>query len=100
MEYIYLHESRAFKGLNKLDGVVTYLGEYNLDESDQEPASHNIMLEYGERDLDEYLADTYAPVLNNEIIDFWKGVFDIAETLQQMHKLEIVGDDGPRKFRG
>lgn len=94
-------ESKAFKGMRILDGVVTYLGEYHLNGENQTPPSHHILLEYGERDLDEYLADTYAPVLNNEIIAFWEGVFEIANTLQQMHKLKVPSIDGrSRTFRG
>lgn len=87
--------------MKKLEGVVTYLGEYHMNGSDQTQAKHHILLEYGERDLDEYLVETYAPVLNKEIIAFWEGIFEIADTLQQMHKLKVPGANGQsRIFRG
>lgn len=52
------------------------------------------MLEFGEYDLDEYLADKYPPVLNGEIIAFWKSIFEVARTLQRIHQFEHEGADG------
>ncbi|KAL2874952.1 hypothetical protein SGCOL_009931 [Colletotrichum sp. CLE4] len=84
---IYKIEGEASRGFNStLDpealGVVKYLGEYT------------IMLEFGEFDLDEYLAAKYPPVLNGEFIAFWKSIFQVAETLQRIHELKSEGADG------
>ncbi|KAK1657540.1 hypothetical protein BDP55DRAFT_734819 [Colletotrichum godetiae] len=54
----------------------------------------DIMLEFGEFDLDEYLAAKYPPVLNGEFIAFWKSIFQVAETLQRIHELKSEGADG------
>ncbi|KAF4871696.1 Serine/threonine-protein kinase mph1 [Colletotrichum siamense] len=92
-EDIYKLESEAFRGFNnttdpKSLGVVTYLGEYTL---------HN---RGREQDLDEYLADTYPPVLNREIIAFWEGMFHIAKTLARIHQLEHVRGHSIQKYVG
>lgn len=59
-----------------------YLGEYHFREGGDTSPNHNIILEYGQQDLDEYLADTYPPVLNTEIIAFWEDLFKVAATLK------------------
>ncbi|KAF7551355.1 hypothetical protein G7Z17_g5038 [Cylindrodendrum hubeiense] len=86
-------ESNAFKGMQRQEGlgVVKYLGEYQT--SGEEPR-HHIMLEYGEQDLDEYLAETFPPVLNKEIIAFWESMFKVAHTLERIHRLKHKGEDG------
>lgn len=60
--------------------------------------SHHIMLEYGEMDLDEYLADTYPPVLNGEIRQFWEELFSVARTLERIQNLEYDSRDGKRQY--
>lgn len=97
-------ESQAFQGIREQQGVVQYLGEFRL----QRPTihfpnspSHHIMLEYGELDLDEYLAETYPPVLNEEIRGFWEEFFSVARTLQNIHHLKYGSRDGNRReYRG
>lgn len=58
------------------------------------------MLEFGKQDLDEYLAATYPPVLNEEIIAFWGSLFEIAKTLGRIHQLERVRGDKIQKYVG
>lgn len=103
-------ESDAFKGFNGTNdprslGVVTYLGEYTRHDRGGDGVSaqgdtRHIMLEFGEQDLDEYLADTYPPVLNEEIIAFWESLFQIANTLARIHQLEHVRGDRVQKYVG
>ncbi|KAK2764155.1 protein kinase domain protein [Colletotrichum kahawae] len=107
---IYKLESDAFKGFNGTNdpgslGVVTYLGEYTRHDRGGDGVSaqgdtRHIMLEFGEQDLDEYLADTYPPVLNEEIIAFWESLFQIANTLARIHQLEHVRGDRVQKYVG
>ncbi|GKT64396.1 serine/threonine protein kinase [Colletotrichum tofieldiae] len=107
---IYEIESEAFRGFNSAPnpetlGVVKYLGEYTrrFGEKPGEPdiETHHIMLEFGDRDLDEFLADKYPPILNGEIIAFWESVFVVAKSLQQIHQLEHAGVDGQvQKYSG
>ncbi|KAF4816258.1 hypothetical protein CGCSCA5_v006553 [Colletotrichum siamense] len=107
---IYKLESDAFKGFNGTKdprslGVVTYLGEYTRHDRGDDGVSaqgvtRHIMLEFGEQDLDEYLAATYPPVLNEEIIAFWGSLFEIAKTLGRIHQLEHVRGDKIQKYVG
>lgn len=60
--------------------------------------SHHIMLEYGEMDLDEYLAETYPPVLNGEIRQFWEELFGVARTLERIQNLKYDSRDGKRLY--
>ncbi|KUI70081.1 hypothetical protein VM1G_11686 [Cytospora mali] len=55
------------------------------------------MLEYGELDLDEYLAEDNPPLSNEEIIAFWEGLFTVADTLKRIHHLR---DDRGQFYRG
>lgn len=55
---------------------------------------HNIILEYGESDLDEYLAETCPPVLATEIINFWQEIFKLALTIRDMHTVKYTSTDG------
>jgi hypothetical protein len=57
-------------------------------------ANHNIMLEYCQQDLDEYLYEAYPPVLTTEIIAFWEDIFQLADTIQNLHHLEYKAGDG------
>lgn len=100
MKNIYEKESQAFQGIRDQQGVVQYLGEYRLQYPKEIP-SHHIMLEYGEMDLDEYLADTYPPVLNGEIREFWEELFSVARTLKRIHHLQYDNRGGNRQgYRG
>ncbi|KAH8887377.1 hypothetical protein GQ53DRAFT_873136 [Thozetella sp. PMI_491] len=83
-------EIDAFSGIGDQQGIVKYLGQYHYD-SPRGPI-HHIMLEYGERDLDEYLADTYPPVMFTEMDAFWTDIFSIAETIRNLHDLSHNGE--------
>jgi hypothetical protein len=77
--------------------VVRYFGWYKLEELNHEDAlqtTYNILLEYGDQDLDEYLAIRYPPVLNSEVINFWESIFAVATTLSKFHNLEYPRLDG------
>lgn len=81
-------------------GVVKYLGEYRISGAAVEDTQH-IMLEYGEQDLDEFLAETCTPILNTEIVAFWESFFKVAKTLERIHRLDHRGEDGNmREFKG
>lgn len=104
MKTIYDIESQAFQGVRNQPGVVQYLGEYMLQHPTidyPDSPSRHIMLEYGEMDLDEYLAETYPPILNAEIREFWEELFSVARTLERIQNLEYENRDGTRQnYRG
>ena len=77
--------------------MVKYLGWYKFDEKEPPTkfrTTYNILLEYGEQDLDEYLALRYPPVLNSEIINFWENIFGVATTLKEIHNLKYKSPGG------
>lgn len=63
--------------------------------------SHNILLEYGEDDLNEYFFVHSPPTLGREILDFWEKLFQIADALRRVHNLEKKMNNGNSiKFQG
>jgi hypothetical protein len=96
---IYNTEVDNFQGVGTLKGVVDYFGSFGFMERDNTTMRHtkNILLEYGELDLDEYLASLVPPVLNSEIIDFWASVFAVATTLKEFHNIEVPGAHGEKR---
>ena len=91
-------EKMAFVGIKGQMGMVQYLGEYSFDEKPNDPSSrtHNILLEFGELDLDEFFADPqqHPPLLSLEIIEFWGYLFKVADALQTIHNLVYKNEDG------
>lgn len=90
-------ETSNFSGIRGLKGVVECFGWYTeetLDKEQQLQTTHNILLEYGDQDLDEYLALKYPPVLTSEIIDFWENIIGVATTLHKVHTFTYKDSDG------
>ncbi|TDZ20068.1 putative serine/threonine-protein kinase MPS1-like protein [Colletotrichum orbiculare MAFF 240422] len=103
---VYRMESEAFRGFNgsrssksKPLGVVKYLGEWTRHDSSGSDTYH-IMLEYGDLDLDEFLAGIYPPVLNQEIISFWESMFGVAKTLASIHQLQHEWEKKSEEYIG
>ncbi|KAF4932675.1 putative serine/threonine-protein kinase MPS1-like protein [Colletotrichum fructicola] len=107
---IYKGESQAFRGIRgtrdpRAHGVVKYLGEYSRHLRDdvsgpvREDTRH-IMLEFGEQDLEEYLAATKPPVRSKEIIATWEGLFKVASTLRTIHQLDHDWDGDVDRYIG
>lgn len=68
---------------------------------DPKGTTYNLILEYGESDLDEYFAQNHPPVLALEIISFWEALFKVGIAIQKMHNLEFRNSDGIRsEFHG
>lgn len=83
--------------------MIRYLGDYGHQEIRPSPNSsrivapdvseeatettYNILLEYGERDLDEYFVERLPPVLQTGIEAFWNGLFEVADAVERIHNL-------------
>jgi hypothetical protein len=108
-------ERDAFWALREHDGMIRYLGDFShpsdpscqlkqenglsgIDESDENmtdtataPREHvgrmttNILLEWGEADLEDFFTERQPPVLGSEVRIFWKELFGVAEALQLVH---------------
>jgi hypothetical protein len=108
------NEIDAFTALREHGGMVRYLGGYNHQEIQQPvvgkfegpfqegkaKATHNILLEYGDRDLDELFAERLPPVLQDEIEAFWKGLFEVAYAVKGIHHLKINNDGIIKEYWG
>lgn len=114
---LYINERNAFLGLQEHEGMVRYLAEYSHEQNNSSPSSpltamsddsdggttttHNILLEYGEMDLDEFFIMRKPPVLQTEIESFWKGLFEVADAVEGIHNLKIKsGDNTVQEFHG
>jgi hypothetical protein len=87
------HEQKVLSRLKKVDGVIEYIGNYSVYEKrgSRMYKTHNLILEYGDQDLDEYLLDPdiCPPVHMKEIGVFYNRVFTIAQALKEIHTLDI-----------
>ncbi|KAL2059820.1 hypothetical protein VTL71DRAFT_10204 [Oculimacula yallundae] len=94
------NEKKAFQGLRDHQGMVKYLGDYSHPghrESDAPSViitTHNILLEYGEMDLQQFFVERAPPILKFEIEAFWKDISDVATALKGIHNLRT------RKYEG
>ena len=55
-------------------------------------ATQNILLEYGDCDLDDLFYFQLPPVLQTEIEEFWNHLFEVADAVEKIHNLTIVND--------
>ncbi|KAK0114162.1 hypothetical protein ONS95_013663 [Cadophora gregata] len=113
---LFLNEKEAFFALNKQSAMVQFLGAYGHEEaeipSQNNPTTyanscegrvrptHNIILEFGENDLEEYFAGTVPPYLQAELDAFWRGLFVVAEAVKSIHNLTIDTDGRKEEFSG
>ncbi|KAI1427718.1 kinase-like domain-containing protein [Xylaria sp. FL1777] len=102
-EDIYNSEINAFHRIRYEENMIKYLGTVKCTQCPQtlqgprnkeQRRSYNILLEYGEDDLNEYFFVHNPPVLDREIIDFWGNLFQIVDALQRVHNLEQKRKDG------
>lgn len=107
---IYKIEKNAFNGIGNEQDMIKCLGTVQCVEDPQtsydpktnpQRRSHNILLEYGEDDLNEYFFVHSPPTLGREILDFWEKLFQIADALRRVHNLEKKMNNGNSiKFQG
>ncbi|KAE9961977.1 hypothetical protein BLS_001043 [Venturia inaequalis] len=90
----YKWEKQAFRLFVRQEGMVQYLGDFTYDEEDSHSRTFNILLEYGELDLDEHFAEVRPPRLSSEIHEFWSDLFEVAKALEKFHNIEQKYDDG------
>ncbi|KAI1101815.1 hypothetical protein F4804DRAFT_314785 [Jackrogersella minutella] len=97
---IFEWEREAYLAVQKpgLSGMVRFLGEYEIDEEIDGKICHtwNILLEYGEEDLEEFFVSprNCPPNLNPETIQFWNSLANVAKALDAMHDLELERENG------
>ena len=110
-------ERDAFWALREHHGMIRYLGDFShpsdpscqlkqqngssgIDESDETVTAAatapqdagrmttNILLEWGEADLEDFFTERQPPVLSSEVRIFWKELFGVAEALRMVHNFK------------
>ncbi|KAI1260871.1 kinase-like domain-containing protein [Xylariaceae sp. FL1019] len=84
-------EESAFRALRNEAGVIKFVGLLDEYHEHSESLTHNLLLEYGEEDLDEYLANKFPPLIYKEVRTFWESFIQVAKTLERLHTLKIDG---------
>jgi hypothetical protein len=113
---VYVNEKEAFIGLKDHDGMVLYLADYGHKEmqtassrpeiattgraQDVTRTTYNILLEYGDCDLDEFFAERLPPVFDTEVEGFWKALFEVADAVEGIHNLSICTDGMKQEYHG
>lgn len=88
------------------EGMVQYLGEYTheghqaLDSRESSDKTFNILLEYGDLDLDEYFLERLPPVFPTEIMRFWNDLFEVSEAIKGVHNLKHGKGDLAEDYYG
>ncbi|KAH8807981.1 kinase-like domain-containing protein [Xylogone sp. PMI_703] len=103
---LFTNEVEAFEALKGHEGMVRYLGKY-VHESRTLPGASgasdetfNILLEYGDLDLDEYLFERLPPVLSSEILHFWSDLFEVSNAIKGVHNLKYDKGGLPEEYYG
>jgi len=68
---------------------------------DKEEFSYNILLEYSAFDLQTVFCQRLPPALPTEIEKFWKAVCPLADAVDKLHNLTLMGGNGnPVQYHG
>ena len=84
---LFNNEKEIFRGLRGQSGVVTCLANYSYAKNTNR-AAYNILLEYGDMDLDDYFFTNHPPFLQGEIQSFWDELFTLADVLKDIHTVK------------
>lgn len=90
----------AFRALKDQDGLIAYLGDFQQRDPVTNKTTYNILLEFGELDLDEYFFERSPPVLTAEIVHFWKDLFEVARAVKDIHIFTRPRGDKPINYYG
>jgi hypothetical protein len=113
---VYINEKEAFYGLRYHDGMIRYLADYGHKEiqrastgpeivvaeraGDVTRTTYNILLEFGDCDLDEFFAERLPPVFETEVEGFWRALFEVADAVEGIHNLNICTDGMTQEYHG
>ena len=113
-------EKNAYVALGNNEGMVRYFGEYRHEESRSTNSlspnaskmsllasdkvritiTYNMLLEFGELDLDNFFAEVLPPVIQSEIEDFWMNLTGIADALESIHNLREETNGRSQEYYG
>ncbi|TID14705.1 Protein kinase domain-containing protein isoform 1 [Venturia nashicola] len=97
----YKWETQAFQLFLGQEGMVQYLGDFTYDDKTYDDKKEkkyirtfNLLLEYGEQDLDEFFFGERPPRGALATHKFWSALFEVAKALARVHNLRLRYDDG------
>jgi hypothetical protein len=95
----YKSEVDAFRRLMsnraRESNMIGFYGSYVLD------GTYNILLEYANKGtLEQYFMSTDPPSTGEDIIAFWRGIFNVIRALVKIHKPPTEDVEGPQIFHG
>lgn len=80
--------------------MIQYLGHFAQRNGDIGKSEYNILLEYGDFDLEEHFELHVPPVLPAEILKFWTNLFEVARAIEKVHKIETRRGDRQQEYFG
>lgn len=88
-----MKETNAFAGLQDLSGVLRCFGSYShRDGLYLNEETFNLILELATVDLYEWISDIDSPQLTEEILETYRAVKIVAETIRQIHQCKHHSD--------
>lgn len=93
------NEISAFAALQENKGMIQYLGSF-AQQKDTGIYEHNILLEFGDFDLEEYFELHVPPVLPGEIVRFWTNLFEVARAIEKVHKIATQRGERQQEYFG
>ncbi|KAK7920892.1 hypothetical protein PG985_008914 [Apiospora marii] len=95
---VFNRERQNYLAVEGLAGMVQYLGEYEIEESigaQGVVCTSNLLLEYGDLDLEELFLSQNPPTSFETIVEFWEALYKVAEALEGIHNLKAHRELGP-----
>ena len=86
------NEKKAFANLRNNNNVVRCLASYS------HANTHNLLLEYGEMDLEVYFVNHHPPFFEQEVVRFWREILEVAKAIEGMHDWKSLHDG--KKYHG
>jgi hypothetical protein len=78
----------------------TDAGRRSMDGRQFSNFTYNILLEYGQYDLEERFLLARPPVFGKELTEFWKDLFEVADAVEGVHNLKYQTEDEIKEFQG
>lgn len=86
----FIAEQEALESLSKNKrgrSIVRYLGHFTQETlvDGKIEKTYNLLMEFGDNDLDEYFATSQPPATTEDTIAFWRNLSRIAQALSLIH---------------
>ncbi|KAK8077667.1 serine/threonine protein kinase [Apiospora saccharicola] len=95
---VFNRERQNYLAVEGLAGMVQYLGEYEIEENIDAQGvvcTSNLLLEYGDFDLEELFLSKSPPTCFETTVEFWEALFKVAEAVDGIHNLRARRELGP-----